>query len=157
MSKIWADYPALTPHLIKLWNDELSAAACAVILQHGLTRSAVVAKIDRLRKAGVELRRAQLYPAKPPIHRAPRIVTAPPVPIEHPGSMEPIRLEDGEFVTAANARDSHCRYGYGEPQNSDFRYCGRPIAPGRSFCPAHAKLCYQPLHAPKQSEEEAVA
>lgn len=151
----WKTKPALETQLIAIWNSGKTARECAIILGRGITRNSVVAKIDRLRQSGIDLRSTAMVQVKPPKPVSPpRQKPTPPPTREVVIALEPITLADGSSVTVLNARLEHCRYPYGEAIDADFRYCGRHASKG-SFCADHAVICYQPLHRPKPVEDEA--
>lgn len=154
MAQFWSSHPGLTERLIELWNGGASATQAAAALGNGLTRNACVAKIDRLRASGVELRRVQVYVKKPPAPRPPKPVAVKAAPAADPRLLEPLEME-GEPITAMNATRHHCRYGYGEPAEDGFRYCGRAVVPKSSFCENHGRLCHAPKHPATQEIEAA--
>lgn len=68
--------------LIRLWGDGASATQIAKQWGGGCTRNAVIGKIHRLRKAGIELRSAanlRELPTKPPRPKRERVYRAPAV------------------------------------------------------------------------------
>lgn len=150
MPSIWDRKPELVRELIHLWNDNKSASQAAVILGNGLTRNACLAKLDRLRTAGVLLRAAQPRVKRARIPRPPK----PPKPIYvPPGELAPLEL-DGVPYTAENSKDSNCRWPYGDPASSEFRYCGRQTVKG-SFCFDHTVSAHQQKHASTAAQEDA--
>ncbi len=52
------------------------------------------------------------------------------------GEMRRLRLDE--------MRDIACRWPLGDPQSSDFAYCGLAPAEGRSYCAGHCRIAYRP-------------
>lgn len=151
----WDTKPGLNELLIALWNSGLSGSQCAKEIGGGITRNAIVARIDRLRKSGLELRAVQVRvkrAAPPPRPPKPKMVRADPP--ADPRMLEPLEL-DGAPITAWNAEKYHCRFGYGEPAQDSFRFCGRAVVPKSSFCEDHGRLCHAPKHPATQEIEAA--
>lgn len=46
--------------------------------------------------------------------------------------------------TLMDLGESDCRYPLGDRKEPAFRYCGRKIKPGSSYCPKHHKKCFIP-------------
>lgn len=154
-NSIWIKIPGLSDRLVELWNGGASAGECAVRLGNNITRSAALGRLMRLRQAGVNLRVPEVRPPKPK-NPKPRPSRAKPVVIvADPETLEPLRLESGEFITAENAKHpiSQCRFPYGDATDSDFKYCGHPVKPGQSFCPSHCTKAFQPKHLQTQVVE----
>lgn len=143
-----------------LWTEGFSASQIARQLGNGITRNAVIAKIDRLRQKGA-------FGGAPPRtvqQRQPRVTAIPKVPefksipvvetvIEEP----PPILDDGTHVTMLTVSDKTCRWPIGDPQEESFHFCGRRPALGRAYCESHARKAYQkmtpytrPHQAPKR-------
>ena len=139
----WTDERIET--LKALWAAGKTGSQIAAAIGHGLTRNAIIGKINRLRLAG---RAKSTDTAAPPLR-------APPKPkFAHPGNImrkaearkldpgppmiaDPPRQE-GETeaiipmsprVTIVELNDSMCRWPLGDPASPEFRYCGSP-APG---------------------------
>jgi hypothetical protein len=55
-------------------------------------------------------------------------------------------LTVGEKILALGKTD--CRFPFGDPQHADFRFCGRPTAPGRVYCEHCCRLTYLPPRNP---------
>lgn len=164
MAQFWVNRPGVTEELIRLWNEGYSATQCAQLLGQGLTRNACVAKIDRLRAMGVDLRAVQQYVKKEPKpfvlpltgHGVALPKTKSPprsVQLADAHGLEAIRLDNGDLITPENCKTSHCKWPYGEASDADFHFCGRPTARS-SFCEAHAVICFQPKH-PATADIEA--
>ena len=50
-------------------------------------------------------------------------------------------------------KDGLCRWPIGEPENSDFRFCGRTTNEGFVYCQTHHKVAYQPLTAVREKRK----
>lgn len=46
-------------------------------------------------------------------------------------------------VSLHDLKDRMCRWPHGDPQESDFHFCGAPSVPGMPYCEEHAKIAYQ--------------
>lgn len=128
--------------LKKLWADGLSASQIARTMG-GVTRNAVIGKVHRLGLSG----RATATRSE-----RPRRVTVPkpiakPVPARPIFVEEPLRLENGDFVTMMTISDRMCKWPIGDPARDEFRFCGRKSSDGHPYCEAHARLAYQPAQA----------
>ena len=44
-----------------------------------------------------------------------------------------------------NIKDGLCRWPLGEPEEIDFKFCGRNTQEGFVYCQSHYKQAYQPL------------
>lgn len=121
-----------------LWNEGLTASQIALALG-GVSRNAVIGKVHRLGLAG---RAVPARSERPRTQRRTAIHTAPPLPeiIEE----DPIKLEDGNFVTVLTINDRMCRWPIGDPSENEFHFCGRKPKTGSPYCEAHARKAYQP-------------
>lgn len=152
----WTDDAVGT--LKKLWAQGLTAAQIADDMGGGLSRSAVLGKVRRLKlkarqsptttlqersAAGRALAAAQR--GTKPIGR-PRKITvdtsafeADPLPEEELGNDVTSFLG----VTRDKYRLSqHCSYGLGDPRAANFRFCGDPLHAGSHWCERHYHLVY---------------
>jgi len=133
--------------LVAAWND--GASATELGRQARLTRNAIIGRVHRLAKKGVEIRTRA--PATPRV-RAPRPPRLPKI------KPEPRQIEaplDPEFaVRVIEARDGHCCWPFGDPQLDEFRYCGRPRFEGHPYCEGHCRDAYQPRQ-PRRAKEDA--
>jgi GcrA cell cycle regulator len=136
--------------LKRLWSEGLSASQIAQKLG-GVTRNAVIGKVHRL---GLSGRATPSRPArrsvKPAIARpvraatpasiaaAPRPAPPPPAPVE------PALLPSGEFATVLTLSSHICKWPIGDPDDANFRFCGRHAGAASPYCEAHARVAYQP-------------
>ncbi len=79
--------------------------------------------------------RRALVPASPREPRKPQWIFA--------------EAEVGEMLRVGfeEIREVNCRWPLGDPLSEDFVYCGLQPAHGRSYCPGHCRMAYQPPKA----------
>ncbi len=135
--------------LKKLWAEGLSASQIAGKIG-GVTRNAVIGKVHRLGLSG------RATPAKPQRGRsyydgdgdadAPQLREVQPSrPIAaEPEFTAPAILDDGDMTTVATLKTNMCKWPVGDPASDDFHFCGQPAPTGKSYCPYHASLAFQP-------------
>ncbi|MCB9958576.1 MAG: global cell cycle regulator GcrA-like protein [Rhodospirillaceae bacterium] len=114
--------------LSELWGTGKSASEIAEILG-GVTRNAVIGKAHRLGLSG----------RPSPIKRR----EAPPAPVVEPTG-----------TTILSLTERMCRWPIGDPRNPGFRFCGRSILPGHSYCAEHAAQAYQAPKSRRVSSED---
>jgi len=130
--------------LRKLWADGFSCAEIAAELGGGLTRNAVIGKIDRmgLSEGPREKKpRAARIPKAPP---APKIAEVSRSPDEARAVVVVVEaLAPDGGVTLFAARDWHCRWPIGDPRDlENFRFCGERAVGETPYCGAHAGLAF---------------
>ena len=154
--------------LKKLWSDGLSASQIAGRLG-GVTRNAVIGKVHRLGLSG----RATTSRMKSHRPRArsqaskrlmkPRFATLgnPALRQLYLGDSEPYTPSAEELVIPLNERrsiqtltEASCRWPIGDPQQSDFHFCGRKKVLGLPYCEFHARRAFQPPQ-PRRRDREA--
>lgn len=125
--------------LKELWGKGQTASQIAEIIG-GISRNAVIGKAHRLGLSGRMaakssnngvsiIRKKRLNLAK-----SQKVIDISPV-IDEP--MNPTSFQD--------IKDGLCRWPLGEPEKSDFMFCGRNTKEGFVYCQAHHKQAYQPL------------
>ena len=112
--------------LSQLWGSGKSASEIAEILGD-TTRNAVIGKAHRL---GLSGRPSPIKRREPP--------TAPVA--EAPGA------------TILSLTERMCRWPIGDPRSAGFRFCGRAVVPGQTYCAEHAALAYQ-APKPRRSQD----
>lgn len=149
----------------RMWLDGRSAKAIAEELG-GLTRNAVIGKIDRLglmradRGTGAQTARTAPTPPSRPTTtaRPPRKPATPKAPVPKTSTAEPITVAPAaipvvpavtrepvhEPVRIMDLRDYMCRWPIGDPNSDSFRYCGRRNKPGGPYCEGHVRMAYMP-------------
>lgn len=146
--------------LTKLWADGLSASQVAADLG-GVTRNAVIGKVHRLGLSGR---------AKQPSKGGGR-----PKQAARPGGyvrgnrstakaskanggagasraapmaaslVEDITAPEPKRIKLVQLTESTCKWPLGDPQESDFCFCGHSIKSDTPYCEYHCNLAYQPL------------
>lgn len=143
--------------LKSLWAQGESAGTIARRL--GCSRSAVIGKKDRLglpwratatrTKAG--RRRKRPSQARQPRPEQPPTIPSFPLPSERPrhGAPDPLKLGVLDLTT------SSCRYPIGDPQHTDFGFCGHERLAGMPYCEHHARQCFPAVEARHAAIERA--
>jgi GcrA cell cycle regulator len=134
--------PCATPwneHLIeklkRLWADGLAARDIAAALGGGISRCAVLGKVNRLgltRRRPPGPRKPYAHPRGRPILRRP-MFTAPPPPPPVPTLSRP-RMRRLQLMQLA---DHHCRWPFGDPHSHPFYFCAADCALGEPYCAFH--------------------
>ncbi|MGL4394928.1 MAG: GcrA family cell cycle regulator [Hyphomicrobium sp.] len=155
--------------LKKLWGEGLSASQIASRLG-SVSRNAVIGKVHRLGLSGrattsrmkTHRPRARLANQKRPVK--PRFATVgnPAVRALYPVDAEPYTPPAEELVipmaerkTIQTLTECSCRWPIGDPQMSDFHFCGKNKVPGLPYCEFHARRAFQPA-APRRRERSDV-
>ena len=125
--------------LKQLWEEGLTASRIAAELGE-VTRNAVIGKAHRLGLSGrmaskkstggisiIRKKRVNISQNQKVINIAPVI-------------NEPMNPTDFE-----NIKDGLCRWPLGEPEEIEFKFCGRNTQEGFVYCQSHYKQAYQPL------------
>jgi GcrA cell cycle regulator len=129
--------------LKKLWEAGYTASNIATELG-GITRNAVIGKAHRLGLSGRMKSKSKVSSVsivrkrKMPVNKNSKI-------IELTTSVEPMNP-----TSFADIKDGLCRWPLGEPEDSDFKFCGRKCAEGMIYCTEHHSLAYQPLNQTRQ-------
>lgn len=156
-SMSWTD--ERVSRLTKLWSEGLSASQVAAELG-GVTRNAVIGKIHRLglsgrdkpaAKSGTRQKRAAGTTGYSRANRTPnrtaksrngvittRSSVAQPV-VEDLIAPEPLKIKLVELS------ENTCKWPLGDPQDSEFSFCGHSIKVDTPYCEYHCKLAYQPI------------
>lgn len=114
--------------LQRLWASGVTAEAIGAQLG-GLSRSAVLGKIDRLRRAGKSSAAPKMRPARRRSKQSVPRLNAP--------RFKPKRLLD--------LTNNCCRWPITRPSARGFFFCGAPeadLAGGMPYCPYHARRAY---------------
>jgi GcrA cell cycle regulator len=137
--------PCATPwneHLIeelkRLWADGLAARDIAEALGGGISRCAVLGKVNRLgldrrRPSSPRKPRAQTVARGRPIVRRPMFVTPPSPPPLPPAPGRP-RMRRLQLMQLAA---HHCRWPFGDPHSHPFYFCAADCALGDPYCAFH--------------------
>lgn len=162
----WTDERVET--LTKMWKDGRSAAEIAKELG-GVTRNAVIGKAHRL---GLSGRSSPIKKTKKEDSKKTAKTAAPPKKTAAPKKTAEKKKSGGEKKTATAAQqkiiaeaikeaaaeadralsggvalldltEKLCRWPIGDPQESDFHFCGLASMPNLPYCEEHAALAYQ--------------
>ena len=131
-------------HLKKLWEAGHTASSIATELG-GITRNAVIGKAHRLGLSGRMKSKSKVSSVsivrrkKMPANRNSKIIELT-TSVSEP--MNPISF--------AGIKDGLCRWPLGEPEDLDFKFCGRSSNDGVIYCDEHHSLAYQPLSQTRQ-------
>lgn len=160
--------PERIAQLLTLWGKGYSAESIAAKMGGGLTRNAILGKIHRLRrKLGLDAvpnrvrdehtptrptrsKKSKEQKAEPKPARSPRkgkTMTHPDTPAE---TQAETSLTEAANVLASTPwpdaimalRAHHCRWPFGDPRHTSFRFCGAKAEPNRPYCAAHNRLAY---------------
>ena len=124
-----------------LWQQGKSGSEIAAILGDGLTRNAVIGKINRL---GIAKRAVRYTPPKK---------DDPPKKIAKPQKRIVARDDEHSFECASvggvgflDRTHGQCAWPHGDPRDlSSFRFCGIETArDGAPYCAAHMAIAYVP-------------
>lgn len=125
----------------------LSAGQIAKLLP-GRSRNSVLGRVMRLGLDKLDPHKCQYpqgaqskkkrYPPKP---KSPPAMPAKAAAEE--SAPEAARDENGDRITVLNAKDSHCRYPFGEVGHDSFHFCGNQVERG-SWCCYHRLRCFTP-------------
>ena len=167
--------------LLRLWVNGDSAEAIAAEMGGGLTRNSILGKIHRLRqKLGLgavpSRTRDQHTPTRPTRSKKSKEQTAEPKSAPSPRKGKTMPHQDTPAPTqaettlteAANVlartpwpdaimalRAHHCRWPFGDPRRSNFRFCGAKAEPNRPYCAAHNRMAYNPV--PSKFKDRKIA
>jgi len=59
-------------------------------------------------------------------------------------AVEALEIPLAERKTVETLTPSSCRWPIGDPQRSDFHFCGKGAVPGIPYCEHHARKAFQP-------------
>jgi len=144
--------------LKQLWAEGLSASQIASKMG-GVTRNAVIGKVHRLGLSGratpAKPQRGRTYDA--PKEEAKPGLTAHPEPapaISEPEFTTPLVLSTGDRTTVATLKNNMCKWPVGDPASDEFHFCGQSTSTGKSYCPYHAHMAFQPSHRKPERRPE---
>lgn len=140
-----------TPHV---WTDErieklkafyaegFSCSGIAERLGGGVTRSAVIGKIDRL---GLNAEHKVMPRPKKPrlcVPKATKVKTDAPLYVPREVHAPPPLEIDGQHVNLLQLKDSMCKWPIGNPGDPDFHFCAIKPALPRPYCEAHWRAAH---------------
>ncbi|MBO0740179.1 MAG: GcrA cell cycle regulator [Hyphomicrobiaceae bacterium] len=156
--------------LKKLWSDGLSASQIAGRLG-GVTRNAVIGKVHRLGLSGrattsrMKSHRPRARAQSPRRLLKPRFsnIGNPALRQLYLGDTEPYTPVAEELVIPVGERrsiqtltETSCRWPIGDPQMTDFHFCGRKKIAGLPYCDFHARRAFQPPQPRRRDREVLV-
>ena len=110
----WTD-EAETARLVKMWNEGLSTGLIAERFKR--SRNAVIGKVNRMGLAKRVHQAAPYFPERKPV------------------------IACTSRLCDLGPHD--CRWPEGDSRDSTLGFCGRPVKPGRPYCPEHCGVAYQ--------------
>jgi GcrA cell cycle regulator len=134
--------------LTSMWADGKSASEIAHAIGQGLTRSAVIGKVHRLKlperpkrvhekpKTANHLR-ATSRQIRQPEQQFTDDACNPKNKLQSPDVDESEGVDVTERIGMLDLKSDSCRFPFGDPKAADFGFCGKPVKPGTSWCPAH--------------------
>jgi GcrA cell cycle regulator len=151
--------------LKKLWAEGLSASQIAGRLG-SVTRNAVIGKVHRLglsgrattsrmkshrprpRMASKRMAKARHSQIGNPAFRA---LYAEPEAYHPPAEELVIPPSERKYIQTLT--ECSCRWPIGDPQLSDFHFCGKKKVPGLPYCEFHARRAFQPPQTRRRERE----
>ena len=130
--------------LKKLWEEGLTASRIAAELGD-VTRNAVIGKAHRLGLSGRMVSKGQSSGIS--------IIRKKKINIPKNQKIIEITTQSDEPMNPTpflEIKDGLCRWPIGEPENSNFKFCGRTTNEGFVYCQSHHKKAYQPLTAVRE-------
>lgn len=117
--------------------------------EFGRSRSSIAGLISRFRAKGL------VTPTlKRPTKKKKRIKNADPIVVALVKNAAALQLKERRVrlrliesdteVTFAELQPYHCRFPFGDPKRSDFRFCGRPKCDEAPYCEDHCAMVYAP-------------
>jgi GcrA cell cycle regulator len=154
--------------LKKLWAEGLSASQIAGRLG-SVTRNAVIGKVHRLGLSGrATTSRMKSHRARPRMAAKRLAKGGRFAPLGNPAfralyaEAEVYQPPAEELVIPENERkyiqtldECSCRWPIGDPQMSEFHFCGKKKVPGLPYCEFHARRAFQPPQTRRREREIA--
>lgn len=139
--------------LIRRWEEKVPARDIAAELGNGYTRSAVLGKVNRMRRDGVEFAVRQIKEGRPkgsrnkpkrPPNYSPLVRESAKV-APTPVGATPVVVSLFEGVSILDATLCHCRavIGHDDGVHRLAIFCGAPVVNKTSFCQGHFDRFYQ--------------
>jgi GcrA cell cycle regulator len=147
--------------LKQMWAERATAAAIAVRLG-GLSRSAVLGKIHRLRRGAAVPAMTPNKDAAPAPCDAAALAYRRRAGRSAPRSSSRPRAKESpprSSKTLLELTNDSCRFPHGEPGTRGFFFCGAPEADlegGRPYCARHARLAYSSAAIAGEDDDEFV-
>lgn len=134
--------------LTQLWGKGHSASEIARIIGD-VSRNAVIGKAHRLGLSG----RPKTSSSTPSVAKPKPAVVRRRTPVEKP---RPVFIAEGPIIGAGilDLTERMCRWPIGDPKSSDFKFCGRKVAHGSTYCSEHAQMAYQPPQSRRRDDDQ---
>jgi GcrA cell cycle regulator len=154
--------------LKKLWGEGLSASQIAGRLG-GVTRNAVIGKVHRLGLSGrATTSRMKSHRPRARAANARRMAKQRFASVGNPAlralyhpeaepfvpSVEELVIPLKERKSIQTLTDCSCRWPIGDPQMTDFHFCGKNKVPGLPYCEFHARRAFQPPQARRRDRSD---
>ena len=145
--------------LKQLWAEGLSASQIASKMG-GVTRNAVIGKVHRLGLSGratpAKPQRGRSFSAPKEVKKEGIAAPAEPIPtITEPEFSAPLSLPGGDLTTVATLKTNMCKWPVGDPASDEFHFCGQSTSTGKSYCPYHAHMAFQPSYRKPERRPES--
>ncbi len=158
-NKGWTEGPdGRVEQLKKLWEGGLSASQIAAELGN-VTRNAVIGKVHRLGLSGrakspssAAPRRRKMRPASQKMITIARPVARASTALAHAFDVEmepdPIAYDNvvpmSQRLSLLELNEATCHWPIGDPESSEFFFCGGRALASLPYCAHHSRIAYQP-------------
>jgi GcrA cell cycle regulator len=117
----------------------------------GVSRNAVIGKINRLRLSRVQGATTRQRPRKAPLRLVTQhdILTA--LRAQPPPPAEQAPIHHGFRCSLVELGKGTCRWPISDPGARDFGFCGDKSVDGLPYCASHARIAYQPAAAQRSA------
>lgn len=149
--------------LKKLWAEGLSASQIAGRIG-AVTRNAVIGKVHRLGLSGrattTRLKSHRPRPRtavakRPVVNNKPRFQNVGNTALRalyqdaepYVAPVEELEIPLAERKYIQSLEECHCRWPIGDPQETEFHFCGKQKVTGLPYCEFHARRAFQPPQA----------
>lgn len=128
--------------IVDLWQKNVTAQSIGISL--GLTKNAVVGRVNRLREKGYDLRKREptakvgLVPMRTLVSKPVTLRVEPP-PVNSPLEPKTVHVRGPKSITDLKRND--CRYIINDGHASSFLFCGNPKK-GKAYCATHHAMCH---------------
>ncbi|MEM1401177.1 MAG: GcrA family cell cycle regulator, partial [Pseudomonadota bacterium] len=74
-------------------------------------------------------------------------------PVEKP---RPVFIAEEPIIGAGilDLTERMCRWPIGDPKSPDFKFCGRKLTGGQTYCAQHAAMAYQPPQSRRRDDDD---
>lgn len=134
---------------LSLFNEEHYSYG-NLAAEFGRSRNSIAGLISRFRAKGL----VTPTPKRPVIKKKKHAKRADPIVIALVKNAAALQLKERRVrlrliesdteVTFTELQSYHCRFPFGDPKRSDFRFCGRPKCDEAPYCKDHCAMVYAP-------------